>query len=91
MPELRSWVGRFTETFLLGTTSRLETYGIDVNQVANFDLGSGREAYVKIVSSPSWYQDGDKHTFERPTFYAWLIPNDAARPDVAHLTFYGGS
>jgi hypothetical protein len=69
----------------------VETYGIDVNQVANFDLGSGREAYVKIVSSPSWYQDGDKHTFERPTFYAWLIPNDAARPDVAHLTFYGGS
>src|ERR1700745_1341478 len=51
----------------------VETYGIDFNQVADFDLGSGQEAYVKIVSSPSWfgYNDGDKHVFERPTYYAW--------------------
>jgi hypothetical protein len=43
------------------------------------------------VSSPSWVEDGDKHTFTRPTYYAWLTPSDAARADVAHLSFYGGS
>jgi hypothetical protein len=69
----------------------VETYGIDINQVANFDLAPGREAYVKIVSSPNWVEDGDKHTFIRPTNYAWLIPSDVARADVAHLSFYGGS
>jgi hypothetical protein len=69
----------------------VETYGIDFNQVANFDIASGQEAYVRIVSNPSWYQDGDRRTFQRPTYYAWLIPSDAAHADVAHLSFYGGS
>jgi hypothetical protein len=74
-------------------TATVETYGIDFNQVANLDLGSGQEAYVKIVSSPSWfgYNNADKHAFERPTYYAWLIPTDAARAEVAHLAFYGGT
>jgi hypothetical protein len=69
----------------------VETYGIDFNQVANFDLAPGQEAYVKIVSSPSWYEDGDKRAFERPTYYAWLIAGNIARADITHLAFYGGS
>jgi len=70
----------------------VETYGIDFNEVANFDLGSSQEAYVKIVSSPSrfGYEDGDKHTFERPTYCAWLIPRNVARADAAHLELYNG-
>jgi len=60
--------------------------------VANFDLGSSQEAYVKIVSSPSrfGYEDGDKHTFERPTYCAWLIPRNVARADAAHSELYNG-
>ena len=69
----------------------VETHGIDFNQIASFDLASCQEAYVKIVSSPSSYEGGDKRVVQRPTYYAWLIPNDAARADVAHLVFYCGS
>lgn len=69
----------------------VETYGIDVNQSANFDLVRGHEAYVKIVSNPEWVSYGLESEIERPTFYAWLIPSEAARADVARLAFYGGS
>jgi hypothetical protein len=69
----------------------VQTVGVDVNQSANFDLASGHEAYVKIVSLPSWDTGGDRNEWERPTFYAWLIPNQVAQADVAHLSFYGGS
>jgi hypothetical protein len=69
----------------------VQTVGIDVNQSANFDVGPGQEAYVKIVSLPSWDTGGDRNQWERPTFYAWLIPNQVAQSDVVHLSFYGGS
>jgi hypothetical protein len=69
----------------------VETFGIDVNQSADFDLARGQEAYVKIVSNPEWVSYGVQTEIERPTFYAWLIPSEAARADVAHLAFYGGS
>lgn len=69
----------------------VQTVGIDVNQSANFDLAPGREAYVKIVSLPSWETGGNRNEWERPTFYAWLIPSEVAQADVARLSFYGGS
>ena len=69
----------------------VETFGVDVNQAADFDLAAGRAAYVKIVSNPSWVAYGLENQIERPTFYAWLIPNEVAQADVAHLAFYGGS
>ena len=69
----------------------VQTVGIDTNQTANFELAPGQEAYVKIVSLPSWDTGGDKNQWERPTFYAWLIPNQVAQADVARLSFYGGS
>ena len=69
----------------------VQTVGIDTNQAANFDLAPDREAYVKIVSLPSWETGGDKSQWEKPTFYAWLIRNQVAQADVARLSFYGGS
>ena len=69
----------------------VETYGVDVNQAADFDLGPGQDAYVKIVSNPEWVSYGLETEIERPTFYAWLMRGDAARADIAHLAFYGGS
>jgi hypothetical protein len=69
----------------------VETYGIDLNQAADFDLAAGRAAYVKIVSNPSWVSYGIETQIERPTFYAWLIPSETAQADVGHLSFYGGS
>ncbi len=68
----------------------VETIGEDFNQSAQVNLAGGEEAYVKIVSSPNWVSGG-LATFERPTFYAWLIPSEVARNDVAHLAFYGGN
>jgi hypothetical protein len=68
----------------------VQTVGVDVNQTANFDLAPGQEAYVKIVSLPSWETGGDKTEWARPTFYAWLIPNQVAQADVARLSFNGG-
>src|SRR6267154_1102890 len=64
----------------------VQTVGIDTNQTANFDLPAGQEAYVKIVSLPSWETGGDKSQWEKPTFYAWRIPNQVAQADVAHLS-----
>ena len=69
----------------------VQTVGVDLNQSANFDLSPGQEAYVKIVSLPSWDTGGDRNEWARPTFYAWLIPNQVAQADVARLSFYGGS
>jgi len=69
----------------------VETYGADVNQAADFDLAPGRTAYVKIVSNPSWVAYGLESQIERPTFYAWLIPNEAAQADLEKLAFYGGN
>ena len=69
----------------------VQTVGVDLNQSANFDLSPGQEAYVRIVSLPSWDTGGDRNEWARPTFYAWLIPNQVAQADVARLSFYGGS
>jgi hypothetical protein len=68
----------------------VETFGVDANRAADFDLGAGRAAFVKIVSNPSWVSYGLESQIERPTFYAWLTPSEVAQADVAHLAFYGG-
>ena len=72
-------------------TVTVETNGRDLNQMADFDVGPGQEAYVKIVSSPDWVSGGDSFQYERPTFYAWRMPSEAARTAIAHLAFNGGS
>lgn len=69
----------------------VESVGKDINQSANVELAAGQQAYVKIVSLPSWVEGGDRTVYERPTFYAWLMPPQVAEADVAQLAFYGGS
>jgi len=67
----------------------VETTGVDFRQTSNLDLAPRQEAYIKIVSNPSWVS-GSLAEYERPTFYAWHIPNEVAQAAVAHLAFYGG-
>ncbi len=69
----------------------VETVGLEVNQSAAADLAAGQEAYVKIVSLPGWVSGGDIMEYERPTFYAWLMPSQAARAEVSQLSFHGGN
>jgi hypothetical protein len=69
----------------------VETTGVDVNQVARLDLAADQTAYIKIVSNPEWMSGGDRTEWERPTFYAWHIPNEIAQADVAQLSFRGGN
>ena len=68
----------------------VETYGVDFSQTADLDLAAGRQAYVKIVSNPEWVR-GTLSGYERPTFYAWHIPNEVAQAAAANLAFYGGN
>ena len=68
----------------------VETTGVDFSQSALINLAAGQDAYVKILSSPNWVSGG-LSDYERPTFYAWLIPNQVARNEVAPLAFFGGS
>ena len=68
----------------------VESFGVDFNQTADLDLTAGRQAYVKIVSNPEWAR-GSLTGYERPTFYAWHIPNEVAQVAVANLDFYGGN
>jgi hypothetical protein len=67
----------------------VETNGMDFGQASSLDLAAGGEAYIKIVSNPSWVTGGLAF-YERPTFYAWLVPSEVAQADVARLSFYGG-
>jgi hypothetical protein len=69
----------------------VETVGQDVNQSAAADLTAGQQAYVKIVSLPDWVSGGDIMEYERPTFYAWLMPSQAALVEIGQLSFRGGS
>jgi hypothetical protein len=68
----------------------VQSVGVDVNQTADFDLAPSREAFVKIVSNPEWMSGGSHTQWERPTFYAWLMPREIAQADVARLAFHGG-
>jgi hypothetical protein len=52
--------------------------------------------YVKVVSLRSWSTasgasgpDGGGGDYGRDTFYAWLIPAEIARDEVARSAFYG--
>ena len=57
------------------------SYNRDFNQDRDIDLAPGQQLYVKIVSSQSW--DGACKNCVRDTFYAWLIPPETARVEMA--------
>jgi hypothetical protein len=57
------------------------SYNRDFNQDRDVDLAPGQQVYVKILSSQSW--DGACRDCVRDTFYAWLIPPQAAQLEIA--------
>jgi hypothetical protein len=75
----------------------VDSYGKDFNQDADVQLAAGQELYIKVVSLRTWVDTtsggggggatgGDNG---RNTFYAWLIPAETARAEVAQAAFYG--
>jgi hypothetical protein len=69
----------------------VQTIGVDFNQSSDIDLAAGQQAYIRIVSLPSWVETGFRRTYQRPTYYAWLIPPQVAEAEVAPLLFQSGS
>jgi hypothetical protein len=68
----------------------VQSIGVDFNQSSNVDLAAGQQAYIRIVSLPSWVEGGFRRSYQRPTYYAWLIPPQVAAAEVAPLAFQGG-
>jgi hypothetical protein len=68
----------------------VQSYGVDFNQSSDLDLAAGQQAYIRIVSLPSWVEGGFRRSYERPTYYAWLIAPQVAVAEVAPLAFQGG-
>jgi hypothetical protein len=64
--------------------------GVDFNQSSDVDLAAGQQAYIRIVSAPEWEANGFRRTYQRPTYYAWLIQPQIAQAEVALLAFQGG-
>jgi hypothetical protein len=64
--------------------------GVDFNQSSDLDLAAGQQAYIRIVSLPSWEESGFRRSYQRPTYYAWLIPPQVAAAEIAPLAFGGG-
>jgi hypothetical protein len=62
-----------------------QSYGRDINQDKDVDLAPGQQLYCKIVSLRSWQLGvgGSQSGFDRDTFYARLIPPEAARVEIA--------
>jgi hypothetical protein len=74
-------------------TVSVDSYGVPYpNQFAQFDLGAGQEAFVKVLSQRERVGGGgDSGLGLRAIFYAWLIPADAARSEISSIPFYGSS
>lgn len=71
----------------------VDSYGVPYpNQFAQLDLGAGQEAFINVVSMRERVGGGGDSGFGlRAIFYAWLIPADAARPEISGIPFYGSS
>ena len=50
-----------------------------------------RRRVPEFVSLPGWVSGGDIMEYERPTFYAWLMPSQSARAEVGQLSFRGSN
>lgn len=60
------------------------SFASDFNQDRTVDLAPGQELYVKIVSLVSWGSDDSaSRSFQRDAFYAWVIPPQVARAEIA--------
>jgi hypothetical protein len=68
-----------------------DSYGVDVNQSAQFSLAAGQEAYIKIVSLGNWDDFGGRRGGgAHDTFYTWLMRPEIGRAEVAQHSFFGG-
>lgn len=66
-----------------------ESFGTDVNQAKDIDLGPGQEAYVKVLAG-EWIGGGDLSSFRRDTFYVSLVPPQIARTELPNHPLHGG-
>ena len=68
----------------------VDSYGVPYPyQFAEFDIGAGQEAFVKLLSMREKV-GGEFGGGSRTRFYTWLLPPDLARPAIAGTPFYGG-
>ena len=74
-------------------TVSVDSYGLPYSyQFANFDIRAGQEFFIKVVSMRERVGGGGDSGFGlRAIFYTWLIPADAAQPEVSGIPFYGSS
>lgn len=59
-----------------------ESFGRDTNQTRDVAVAPGQEIYVKIVDDPTWISSGDMTSFQRDTFYTWVMPPQVARAEM---------
>ena len=71
-------------------TINVVNYGVPYpNQFAEFNLGAGQEAFVKVLSM-SEKVGGEFGVGTRTRFFTQLVPPDVARAAIAGTPFYGG-
>jgi hypothetical protein len=70
-------------------TVSLDSYGVPYpNQFAEFNLGAGQEAFVKVLSMGEKV-GGEFGVGTRARFFTQLFPGDAARAAISSTPFYG--
>jgi hypothetical protein len=70
-------------------TVTLDSYGVPYpNQFAEFNLGAGQEAFVKVLSMREKV-GGEFGVGNRTRFFTQLFPADAARAAISSTPFYG--
>jgi len=71
-------------------TVAVDSYGAPYpHQFAEFNLGAGQEAFVKVLSMRE--KVGSEGVALRTLFFTQLVPPDFARPIIAGTPFYGSS
>jgi hypothetical protein len=69
----------------------MDSYGVPYpNEFAQVDLGTGQQAFIKVLSMRERVGGGD-YIGTRALFFTQLFPADAARAAIAGTPFYGGS
>jgi hypothetical protein len=70
-------------------TVTVDSYGVPYpNQFAEFNLGAGQEAFVKVLSMVEKV-GGEFGVGTRTRFFTQLFPADAARAAMSSTPFYG--
>jgi hypothetical protein len=70
-------------------TVTVDSYGVPYpNQFAEFNLGAGQEAFVKVLSMREKV-GGEFGVGTRTRFFTQLFPADAARAAISSTPFYG--